>query len=66
MENRTKPPCAMQFADDLVLVSETAEEVDEALERRRAVIANKGLIISRSKTECMVPSQQHGIVKLEG
>ena len=36
------------FADDLVLVSETVEEVEEELERWRAVIENKGLRISRS------------------
>ena len=36
---RTKPPWAMLFADDLMLVSET---VEEELERRRAVIENKG------------------------
>ena len=28
-EARTKPPWAMLFADDLVLVSETVEEVEE-------------------------------------
>ena len=62
----TKPPWAMLFADDLVLVSETVEEVEEELERWRAVIENKGLRISRSKTEYMVQSHQQGVVKLEG
>ena len=38
--SRTKPPWAMLFADDLVLVSETVEEVDDELERWRAVIEN--------------------------
>ena len=52
---RTTPPLAMLFADDLVLVSETAEEVEEELERWRAIIENKGLIISRSKTEYLAP-----------
>ena len=56
----------MLFAEDLVLVSETVEEVEEELERRRAVIENKGLRISRSKTEYLVPSHQQGVVKLEG
>ena len=56
----------MLFADDLVLVSETVEEVEEELERWRAVIENKGLRISRSKTEYLVPSHQQGVVKLEG
>ena len=39
---RTKPPWAMLFADDLVLVSETVEDVEEELERWKAVIENKG------------------------
>ena len=54
-EARTKPPWAILFADDLVLVSETVEEVEEELERWRAVIENKGLRIIRSKTEYLVP-----------
>ena len=62
-EARSKPPWAMLFADDLVLVGET---VEEELERRRAVIENKWLRISRSKTEYLVPSHQQGVVKLEG
>ena len=33
---------------------------------RRAIIENKGLRISRSKTEYLVPSHQQGVVKLEG
>ena len=65
-EARTKPPWAMLFADDLVLMSERVEEVEEELERWRAVIENKGLRISRSKTEYLVPSHQQGVVKLEG
>ena len=32
-EARTKPPWAMIFADELVLVSETVAEVEEELER---------------------------------
>ena len=56
-EARTKPPWAMLFADDLVLVSETAEEVEEELERWRAVTENKGFRISRSKTEYLGPSR---------
>ena len=64
--SKTKPPWAMLFADDLVLVSETVEEVEEELERWRAVIENKGLRISRSKTEYLIPSHQQGVVKLEG
>ena len=65
-EARTKPPWVMLLSDDLVLVSETAEEVEEEPERWRAIIENKGLRISRSKTEYLVPSHQEGVVKLEG
>ena len=50
-EARTKPFWAMLFADDLVFVSEMVEEVEKELEIWRAVIENKGLTISRSKTE---------------
>ena len=42
-EARTKPPWAKQFADDLVLVRETVEDVEEELDRWRAVIGKKGL-----------------------
>ena len=48
------------------MMSETVEEVDEELERWRAVIEDKGLRISRSKTEYLVPSHRQGVVKLEG
>ena len=65
-EARTKPPWAMLFADDLVLVNETVEEVEEELERWRAVLENKVVRISRSRTEYLVPSHQQGVVKLEG
>ena len=65
-EARTKPPWAMLFADDVVLVDETVEEAEEELERWKAVIENKGLRISRSKTEYLVPSHQQDVVKLEG
>ena len=41
-EARSKPPWAMLFADDLVLVSETVEEVEEELEKWRAIIENRG------------------------
>ena len=44
-ETRTNPHRAMLFADDLVLVSETVEEVEEVeedLERWRALYRTRG------------------------
>ena len=48
-EARTKPPWAMLFSDELVLVSQTVEKVEEDMERWTAVIENKELRINRSK-----------------
>ena len=45
------PPHAMLFADDLVLCESTSEAAEEQLEVWRNAIANKGLRVSRKKTE---------------
>ena len=55
----------MPFADDLALVSETVQEVEEELDGWRAVIENKWLIISQSKADCLIPSHQQGVMKIE-
>ena len=63
LAEEARPIWAMLFADDFVLVSET---VEEELERWRAVIENKGIIISRSETDYLVSSHQQDVVRLEG
>ena len=60
------PPHAMLFADDLVLCESTREEAEEQLEVWRNAIENKGLRVSRSKTEYLPPSSCHDKVKLGG
>ena len=60
------PPHAMLFADDLVLCENTREEAEEQLELWRNAIENKGLRVSRSKTEYLPPSSCHDKVKLGG
>ena len=56
------PPHAMLFADDLVLCENTREEAEEQLELWRHAIENKGIRVSRSKTEYLPPSSCHGNV----
>ena len=41
----------MLFADDIVLVAKTKEEVNNKLEELRAGLERIGLCISRTKTE---------------
>ena len=60
------PPHAMLFADDLVLCESTREEAEEQLEVWRHAIENKGLRVSRKKTEYLPPSSCHDKVKLGG
>ena len=47
-------PWCMMFADDVVLVGESPEELGERLEVWREALEGKGLRISRSKTEVIV------------
>ena len=63
-EARTKPPWAMLFAGDLVLVNETLEDVGEQLERWRAVVDSKGLRISRSKLNKGLPGNISSTVRM--
>ena len=44
-------PWCMLFADDIVLVAETSEEVNAKLEKWREILEGKGSRISRTKIE---------------
>ena len=46
-------PKCMLFADDIVLIEETREDVNRKLEMWREVLESKGFRLSRSKTEYM-------------
>ena len=67
-EVRTDSPWTMMFADDIVLVSDSREQVEDRLERWRSALEKRGLKISRSKTEymCLNETNGGGLVRLQG
>ena len=46
-------PWCMLFADDIVLIGETKEDVNKKLELWRQTLKTRGFRLSRSKTEYM-------------
>ncbi|KAK3557500.1 hypothetical protein QTP70_028305, partial [Hemibagrus guttatus] len=50
-EVRQESPWTMMFADDIVICSESREQVEENLERWRFAPERRGMKVSRSKTE---------------
>ncbi|KAK3539937.1 hypothetical protein QTP70_019581 [Hemibagrus guttatus] len=55
-EVRQESPWTMMFADDIVICSESREQVEENLERWRFALERRGMKVSRSKTEYMCVS----------
>ncbi|KAK3547228.1 hypothetical protein QTP86_017837 [Hemibagrus guttatus] len=52
-EVRQESPWTMMFADDIVICSESREQVEENLERWRFALERRGMKVSCSKTEYM-------------
>ncbi|KAK3507203.1 hypothetical protein QTP70_010209 [Hemibagrus guttatus] len=52
--------CTMMFADDIVICSESREQVEENLERWRFALDRRGMKVSRSKTEYMCVNEREG------
>ncbi|KAK3535805.1 hypothetical protein QTP70_021117, partial [Hemibagrus guttatus] len=50
-EVRQESPWTLMFADDIVICSESREQVEENLERWRFALERRGMKVSRSKTE---------------
>ncbi|KAK3561697.1 hypothetical protein QTP86_012539 [Hemibagrus guttatus] len=67
-EVRQESPWTMMFADDIVICSESREQVEENLERWRFVLERRGMKVSRSKTEymCVNGREGSGTVRLQG
>ncbi|KAK3547216.1 hypothetical protein QTP86_017584 [Hemibagrus guttatus] len=67
-EVRQESPGTMMFADDIVICSESREQVEENLERWRFALERRGMKVSRSKTEYMCVNEREGsgTVRLQG
>ncbi|KAK3556364.1 hypothetical protein QTP70_007079 [Hemibagrus guttatus] len=67
-EVRQESPWTMMFADDIVICSESREQVEENLERWRFALERRGMKVSRNKTEYMCVNEREGsgTVRLQG
>ncbi|KAK3559330.1 hypothetical protein QTP86_012758 [Hemibagrus guttatus] len=67
-EVRQESPWTMMFADDIVICSESREQVEENLERWRFALERRGMKVSCSKTEYMCVNEREGSgkVRLQG
>ncbi|KAK3544511.1 hypothetical protein QTP86_013339 [Hemibagrus guttatus] len=67
-EVRQESPWTMMFADDIVICSESREQVEENLERWRFALERRGMKVSHSKTEyiCVNEREGSGTVRLQG
>ncbi|KAK3529995.1 hypothetical protein QTP86_009381 [Hemibagrus guttatus] len=67
-EVKQESPWTMMFADDIVICSESREQVEENLERWRFALESRGMKVSRSKTEYMCVNEREGsgTVRLQG
>ncbi|KAK3547940.1 hypothetical protein QTP70_001327 [Hemibagrus guttatus] len=67
-EVRQESPWTMMFADDIVICSDSREQVEENLKRWRFALERRGMKVSRSKTEYMCANEREGsgTVRLQG
>ncbi|KAK3556387.1 hypothetical protein QTP70_007995 [Hemibagrus guttatus] len=67
-EVRQESPWTMMFSDDIVICSESREQVEENLVRWRFALERRGMKVSHSKTEYMSVNEREGsgTVRLQG
>ena len=67
---REEAPWTMMFADDIVIFSESKEQVEEKLESWRYALERRGMKVNRRKTEYMCVNERQdnssGTVKMQG
>ena len=65
---REEAPWTMMFADDIVICSESKEQLEEKLKRWRYALERRGMKLNRRKTEdmCVNERQVNGTVKMQG
>ncbi|XP_051790978.1 uncharacterized protein LOC127529870 [Erpetoichthys calabaricus] len=58
----------MMFADDIVIYSDSRDQVEETLERWRTALERRGMKVSRNKTEFMCVNEREvsGMVRMQG
>ena len=68
-EVREEAPWTMMFADDIVICSESKEQVEEKLESWRYALERRGMKVNRRKTEYMCVNERQdtgsGTVKMQ-
>ena len=57
-EVRQESPWNMMFADDIVICSESKEQVENSVERWRYALERRGMKVSRIKTEYMCVNER--------
>ena len=69
-EIREEAPWTMLFADDIVICSESKEQVEDKLESWRYALERRGMKVNRRKTEYMCVNERQdnssGTVKMQG
>ena len=65
-EFRTGCPWELLYADDLVVMAETVEELSEKVEGWKNGMEEKGLRVNMRKTQCMVSGQQLDMLSKSG